>query len=164
MCILVYVIHSECSLQESILIVTQLGCPSPEYYKERFNVSTWVELLTLVGFEKSSKQAKEVKQYDVNFFEYFSNGLNLLEDTNDINLYNKRFKEFSDNPSLYEPFPSMGKIKEKYGTYDDALEVYYLNRYKLFSSSATSEEERTNKLVAEFEQLGKTSNKVKFYF
>lgn len=160
--ILVYILHSEGSLLESVLLVTQLGCPSLDYYKERFSVSTWVELLALVGFDKSATQAKEVNKYDVSFFEYFSNGLDLLEDTNDINMYNKKFKEFSDNPNLYEPFPSMGKIKEKYGTYADALEVYYLNRYKLFSSSATSEEERTQKLVEEFELLGRPATRLSF--
>ena len=160
--ILVYVIHSEGSLQESILLLTQLGCPPIEYYKEYFKVTTWEDLLTLVGFEKLPKHLKELAQYDVTFFEYFSNGLELLVDLDDVSQYKKNFKELADNPSLHEPFPSMGKIKEKYGTYEEALTIYYLNQYKLFGSSATSEEDRLTRLVSEFNLLGRPATRLTY--
>lgn len=90
------------------------------------------------------------------FLAYFENGLNLLTDLNDEDAYINNLMDSKLMETV--SFPSLNVIESNYADFSDALNAYYLNKFKGFEFNS----ETGSQLVEEFIKLGKPKNKKEF--
>lgn len=90
------------------------------------------------------------------FLSYFENGLNLLTDLNDEDSYINNLMDSKLMETV--SFPSLNVIESNYADFSDALNAYYLNKFKGFEFNS----ETGSQLVEEFIKLGKPQNKKEF--
>lgn len=131
---------------------------------ERQSVSVTTTKHSEANIKASHPFSTEVVKPSVNpnnltgpaFLAYFENGLNLLTDLNDEDAYINNLMDSKLMETV--SFPSLNVIESNYADFSDALNAYYLNKFKGFEFNS----ETGSQLVEEFIKLGKPQNKKEF--